>query len=338
MSDIESTFVVNPITASFVVENNPINVTPEAIGLTIFTSAGVGTPNSLSANIGDVHIFDGTNGQYLQTDGAGNLSWVTGGGSGNGVVGGSNTQVQFNDAGLFGGNPNLVFNKTTGTLTTVNFVSTTANIGNVTIDANGINTPGYYGDITGGNLFSAYTMNASVAMNTPNLSANVITANYITSNANVNLVGNLNITGNINSTTGNLELIDNTKVTGNLTASGTINSSDKLGYANGTGGTVVQTGSRSANVTLNKLTGTIQLVSANLAAGGINVFTLINSKIEPTDMVLMTHVSGGSQGIYYPVAWPATGQAQITILNVSTGSTGNQQPVFKFMVLKAPTV
>ena len=68
-------------------------------------------------NINTLKVSGGTNGQYLQTDGAGNLSWTTGsGGGGNGTPGGSNTQIQFNDAGNFGGNSGFTFNKTAGAL------------------------------------------------------------------------------------------------------------------------------------------------------------------------------------------------------------------------------
>jgi hypothetical protein len=70
----------------------------------------------------------------LSTDGAGNLSWVaqTGGGGGNGTPGGTNTQVQFNDANSFAGNAGFTFNKTTTTVTANNFVATsTANLGAV---------------------------------------------------------------------------------------------------------------------------------------------------------------------------------------------------------------
>jgi hypothetical protein len=84
----------------------------------------VGTSNL--GNIGNVKITGGNNGQYMQTDGTGNLFFVTGGGSGNGVVGGTDTQVQFNDGGLFGGNAGFVFNKTTGNLTVgTNIISNT---------------------------------------------------------------------------------------------------------------------------------------------------------------------------------------------------------------------
>lgn len=77
---------------------------------------------------------NGTNGYVLSTNGSGNLSWVaqTGGG---GTPGGSNTEVQFNDGGSFGGNANFTFNKTTNTLTIGNIASVdsltfdTANVG-----------------------------------------------------------------------------------------------------------------------------------------------------------------------------------------------------------------
>jgi hypothetical protein len=59
----------------------------------------------------------GTNGYYLQTDGAGNTTWAAGGGGGGGSPGGSNTQVQFNDSGTFGGDTGFTYNKTTDAVT-----------------------------------------------------------------------------------------------------------------------------------------------------------------------------------------------------------------------------
>lgn len=54
----------------------------------------------------------GTNGYYLQTDGAGNTTWAAGGGGGGGTPGGSNTQVQYNNSGAFGGSAGFTFNGT----------------------------------------------------------------------------------------------------------------------------------------------------------------------------------------------------------------------------------
>jgi hypothetical protein len=56
------------------------------------------------------------NGYYLQTDVNGVLSWAAGGGGGGGSPGGSNTQVQFNDAATFGGEAAFTYDKTTYTL------------------------------------------------------------------------------------------------------------------------------------------------------------------------------------------------------------------------------
>jgi hypothetical protein len=78
--------------------------------------------------IANIHITGGTSGQAITTDGAGNLSFsaVTT------TPAGSNTQIQFNDAGSYGANAGLTFNKTTTTLTANNFVaSATANLGAV---------------------------------------------------------------------------------------------------------------------------------------------------------------------------------------------------------------
>jgi len=74
-------------------------------------------------------------------DGATGLQGATGSTGATGplpTIGGSNTSVQYNDAGVFGGDANLVFNKVTQTLTvtgTAN-VSVDANVGNLNI-ANG---------------------------------------------------------------------------------------------------------------------------------------------------------------------------------------------------------
>ena len=78
---------------------------------------GGGTATALNANIANVSISGGSSGYYLQTDGAGTLSWAAGGGGGGGSPGGVTTQVQFNDAGSFAGNTGFTFNKTTGIFT-----------------------------------------------------------------------------------------------------------------------------------------------------------------------------------------------------------------------------
>lgn len=87
------------------------NSTTNLLNLSVTNSANLGS-------VGNVTIIGGTNGQFLSTDGNGNLSWATGGGGGgNGTPGGSNTEVQFNNNGSFGGNSNLTYNVSTGIVT-----------------------------------------------------------------------------------------------------------------------------------------------------------------------------------------------------------------------------
>jgi len=83
--------------------------------------------------VANIKVTGGTNGYVLSTDGTGNLSWVaqTGGTPGAVVATGSNTQIQFNDAGYIGANANLTFNKTTGTLTSTLFAGSGANLTNI---------------------------------------------------------------------------------------------------------------------------------------------------------------------------------------------------------------
>lgn len=114
--NIEAANTANTANYANFAGNVTIAAQPNITSLGTLTGLNVDGISNLS-NVGNVKVTGGTNGQYLQTDGTGNLSWVSGGGSGNGVVGGSDTQVQFNDAGSFGGSPTLTFNKTSNTLT-----------------------------------------------------------------------------------------------------------------------------------------------------------------------------------------------------------------------------
>jgi hypothetical protein len=66
------------------------------------------------ANAYVLPISDGTAGQVIATDGAGNLSFTTVSAN----PGGSNTQVQFNDSGSFAGSDAFTFDKETSTLQT----------------------------------------------------------------------------------------------------------------------------------------------------------------------------------------------------------------------------
>ena len=79
-------------------------------------SAYYSNTNIHLGNVSNVKIGGGVNGYVLQTDGSGNLSWTEqmAGTPGNGLPGGANTQIQFNDGGFFGGTTGFTFDKVTG--------------------------------------------------------------------------------------------------------------------------------------------------------------------------------------------------------------------------------
>ena len=115
------------------------NIQNATIANATIANATISNIGNISIGVANLHISGGSNGYVLQTDGTGNLTWTAqSGGTGNGVPGGANTQIQFNDAGVFGGSPDFTYNKNTGNITLAgNIVS-----GNVYADTYYIgNTP-----------------------------------------------------------------------------------------------------------------------------------------------------------------------------------------------------
>lgn len=96
------------------------NITSVNIG-----NANIGNISTITIDVANIHILGGTNGYVLQTDGTGNLTWTAQtGGSGNGTPGGANTQIQYNDAGTFGGTVGFTFDNTSNTLSAVKINTT----------------------------------------------------------------------------------------------------------------------------------------------------------------------------------------------------------------------
>tara|TARA_R100000278_G_scaffold123070_1_gene111139 strand:- start:958 stop:1380 length:423 start_codon:yes stop_codon:yes gene_type:complete len=111
---------------------------------------------------------------------------------------------------------------------------------------------------------------------------------------------------------------------------------DKAGYITGEGGTITQATSKSTTVELNKKCGTITLNNAALAADAIVSFTLTNSTIAATDVVVLNHASAGTAGKYALNAQAAAGSASINVTNISAGSL-SEAIVIRFAVIKAVT-
>lgn len=133
------------------------------------------------------------------------------------------------------------------------------------------------------------------------------------------------VTPNIGAATGT-----SLAATGALSSSGTAG----IGYATGAGGTVTQITSKATGVTLDKITGEITMDAANLGADTTVSFTLTNSTIAATDVLILNHASAGTAGSYLLNAQAAAGSASINVRNITAGALA-EAIVIRFAVIKA---
>ena len=176
-------------------------------------------------NLPNIRIGGGINNQVISTDGTGNLNWITLPTIEDTPPAGSNTQIQFNDNGVFGADPEFYYNKSSNTLNAIH-ISATNFYGNAEnlYDINGANVFGvvplanmayWSGNAT--NAQSAATAGFANAAGTvtdpyqPNI-ARVGTLEQLT----VEGIINLNDLSNIHITGGNAGDVLKTDGTGNL--------------------------------------------------------------------------------------------------------------------------
>lgn len=235
MAEYNANIVVQPYNIDISLTQPGITVTPDITSLNIYAVGGTngvpggnvgelqyyaangfaGIPSNvanysngnLNLSVTDTKISGGTNGYVLQTDGSGNISWVAqSGGGGNGSPGGSNTQIQYNDGGLFGGSTGFTFNKVS------NLISVPGNL-NVANAVNGVD--------------ANFTGNVNAVTFTGNLLGSATVAGTVTNNAqpNITSVGtltNLSVSGTANLATivGNIATANQPNITsvGNLTS------------------------------------------------------------------------------------------------------------------------
>ena len=88
------------------------------------------------------------------------------------------------------------------------------------------------------------------------------------------------------------------------------------------GGTVTQATNKSTGVTLNTESGQITMNDAALAAAAEVSFTVTNSEIAATDVVVVNHGSGGTAGSY-----------RVAANTIAAGSLG-EAIVINFVALK----
>jgi hypothetical protein len=231
-----------------------------------------------TTNIG---ITGGVNGYFLQTDGSGNLSWSVGTAAGNGTVGGTNTTVQFNNAGVFAGNTNFTYNQSSSTLFATNITS------NVLVTANNFTATGA---VTIGNISITNTASIKNAQERITISATSPTG---TINLNVldqavlyytgNIAGSvvLNVTGNGSINFGSMTSIgDSTTVVLATTVGSTIYYPTDLLVDNS-----------NTFVSL-KWAGNVDPATASIAPGSITTYTYTIIKTGATTYTVLGSISG----------------------------------------------
>jgi hypothetical protein len=127
--------------------------------------------------------------------------------------------------------------------------------------------------------------------------------------------------------------------TTSLAATGAIKSSGTagIGYAAGAGGTVSQGTSKTTPVELNTTCGQITMFgSTSIVHDATATFTLTNSTIAATDVLILNHISGGTIGKYLLNAQCAAGSASINVTNATSGNA-SEAIVIAFVVIKAVT-
>lgn len=117
---------------------------------------------------------------------------------------------------------------------------------------------------------------------------------------------------------------------------GEINLNSKFGYGTGAGGTVSQATSKSTGVTLNKLSGQITMNGEQLNRNTSVSFTLTNSFIAATDVVVANISSGASANSYVlTVDAVAAGSCRMHLCNALSGADLSEVLVINFAVIKS---
>ncbi|MPZ70944.1 MAG: hypothetical protein GEU71_15685 [Actinobacteria bacterium] len=99
------------------------------------------------------------------------------------------------------------------------------------------------------------------------------------------------------------------------------------------GGAVTQLTNKSTGVTLNTHSGQITMNAAELAAAAEATFTVTNSTIAATDVVIVNHASAGTGGAYaVGITAVAAGSFDITVTNLSAGAL-SEAIVINFVVI-----
>jgi len=122
---------------------------------------------------------------------------------------------------------------------------------------------------------------------------------------------------------------------GNSYFGGTIrvNNSAGFGYAAATAGTNTQTTSRNTAVTISNIQGAITLFSSTTTANTVNVFTVTNTTVAATDVIIVNQRTGTANSYIFSVANVAAGSFVIQINNTLAVAVA-EAPIINFAVIK----
>ena len=287
-------------------------------------------------DLSNLRIAGGATGQFIQTDGVGNLTFV----DSFPLAAGNDTEIQFNNASVTSGAANFTYDHTTERVGVSSLsVSDTAIINNLIVDAN----------ITGGNITISGRSTLTGNVSTGNLTSNNINATSIIANANItagntinaaraNIAANATIgsistgtiaaNGNINFTGANVSLgpVGNVRITGG--SSGQVLRTDGTGTLSWS--TISSTGAAGTNTQ-------IQFNDANLTAGANNLtYNKITQTLTANKLVVSTQanlgaagnviITGGAKSNAVLGAVSFNGSGAITNIAVTTGGSGYDLP------------
>jgi len=108
-----------------------------------------------------------------------------------------------------------------------------------------------------------------------------------------------------------------------------------IGYVSGSGGAVTQLTSKSTAVTINTPSGQITTHNSGLIGGAYATFTVNNTTIDATDVIVLT---GGANASNYrlDVSYRTTDRFDVRITNITGGASSlTEAIVFSFAAFKA---
>lgn len=287
--------------------------------ITLPTSTGTVALNNQSFYIGTTSIAINRVSANLALTGISSVSFP-----------GSSSGTAILQAAATAGTPTIALPTTTGTLalTTQEFY-----LGNTAIAINrttgsivlsGITSiDGYASGLAGGN---STTLLGSLPYQSNTNTTTMLSPNTTTTKKYLNQTGD-----GTNGAVPSWNQIDELGIiTSGILSSGT----GGIGYTSTGGGYIDQLTSKATTVILNKPTGLIYTYNDNLNAAATVSFTLTNSTISSTDLIIIQHVQGGTQFNYAVSAIAGSGSATVYLKNISAGNLA-ENLYLRFAVIKS---